>query len=424
MAVRRPHGRRTVGSSSPTGSIAPTRSMLDLLRHERRARRLLLAHAQSTLGSGAASVALLVLAYARFHSPLAVSALLLCDLGPAMALGAVVGALADRWPRRGLLIAGDLLRAGAFVGLALSGSLPAMVAFALMGGIGLALFHPTVMASLPSLVSPQRLPAATGLYGALREAGYAIGPAVAALAFLVTGASGVLIANAVTFAISAAFIATVPCGRAPLTRKPSVRRALREGAGALRAVPAARTVVISSTAFVCFLGTVNVGELLLVRGALGGSRAEYAIVVAVMGTGITVGSVLAGRVSRPSTRVYLTGLALCATGMTLCAVAPVYALVVAAVAALGLGNGLALVSENVLLQRLIPEEFAGRVFGIKNSLISWSFAVAFFTAGALGSAFGARVLYAVAATGCLAVWATARAALATSPAAVPAPATS
>jgi len=110
--------------------------------------------------------------------------------------------------------------------------------------------------------------------------------------------------------------------------------------------------------------------------------------------------------------------------MTLCAVAPVYALVVAAVAALGLGNGLALVSENVLLQRLIPEEFAGRVFGIKNSLISWSFAVAFFTAGALGSAFGARVLYAVAATGCLAVWATARAALATSPAAVPAPATS
>ena len=58
------------------------------------------------------------------------------------------------------------------------------------------------------------------------------------------------------------------------------------------------------------------------------------------------------------------------------------------------------------------KEFAGRVFGIKNSLISWAFAAAFFTAGAIGSTLGARALYGVAAFGCLAVWATARRTLA------------
>src|SRR2546421_11229182 len=105
--------------------------MLDLIRHEPRARRLLLAHAQSTLGSGAGSVALLVLVYARFHSPVAVAAILLCDFAPAMALGAVVGVLADRWPRRRLLIAGDLLRAVAFLGLAMAGPLPPMLALGL-----------------------------------------------------------------------------------------------------------------------------------------------------------------------------------------------------------------------------------------------------------------------------------------------------
>src|SRR4051794_28180211 len=296
--------------------------MRDLIRHEPRARRLLLAHAQSALGSGAASVALLVLAYARFHSPFAVSAMLLCDLGPAMALGALVGALADRWPRRALLVTGDLLRAGAFVGLALVGSFPAMIALALAGGLGQALFHPTVMATLPGLVSKERLPAATGLYGALREAGFAIGPGLAAIAFLVSDARGLLLANAATFVLSAALIATIPCGRAALKRKPSLRHAMRDGSDALRAVPAARTVVLSSTALVCFLGMVSVGELLLVRTTLHGSSAQYAIVVAAMGAGITLGSLLAARASNTPLRGYLFGLGLCAASMAACALAP------------------------------------------------------------------------------------------------------
>jgi MFS family permease len=169
--------------------------------------------------------------------------------------------------------------------------------------------------------------------------------------------------------------------------------------------------VLSSTAFVCFLGMVNVGELLLVREALGGSGTQYAIVVAVMGAGITVGTVLAGRVPRPPVRVYLAGLALCAGAMIVCALAPAYWVVVAAVAGLGVGNGVALVSENIFLQQVIPDEFRGRVFGIKNSLVSWAFAVAFVSAGALGSALGARALYGVAAAGCLLAWASARARL-------------
>jgi MFS family permease len=399
-----------------------TTTMLDLIRNEPRARRLLLAHAQSALGSGAGSVALLVVTWARFHSALAISVILLCDLAPAMGLGAVVGAAADRWPRRRLLVAGDLLRVFAFVGLALTGSFPLMVALALTSGVGQALFHPTVMATLPSLVSSERLPVATGLYGALREAGFALGPVIAAVAFVVTGADGVLLANAATFALSAALIVTIPCGRAALDRKISLRKALRDGRGALRAVPAARTVVLSSTAFVCFLGTVNVGELLLVRNTLGGTGTQYAIVVAVMGAGIVTGSLLAGRVSRPPIQAYLVGLGLCATGMAACAVAPVYAVALPGVAALGLGNGLALVSENVLLQRVIPAEFAGRVFGLKNSLVSWSFACAFLTAGAIGSALGARALYTLAAVGCLGVFVTARSRLAGAATVAPVPA--
>src|SRR4051794_22918375 len=106
------------------------KQLRDLVSAEPGARRLLLAHAQSSLGTGAAYVALLVIAYERFHSPLAVSAILLCEFVPSILLGAVLGALADRVPRRTILVAADVLRAFAFLGLVLVDSFAATVLFA------------------------------------------------------------------------------------------------------------------------------------------------------------------------------------------------------------------------------------------------------------------------------------------------------
>ena len=70
------------------------KNLRELFTHERAARPLLIAHVQSSLGSGAAYVALLLIAYERFHSALAVSAILLCEFVPMLLLGAVMGAAA------------------------------------------------------------------------------------------------------------------------------------------------------------------------------------------------------------------------------------------------------------------------------------------------------------------------------------------
>jgi MFS family permease len=394
----------------------------DLIAAEPAARRLLVAQVQSALGTGAAYVALLVIAFERFDSPLAVSAILLCELLPVLLLGAVLGALADRWPRRAILVSADVLRAGAFLGLALVDSFAATVAFAALAGIGQAAFNPAVMASLPSLVSKERLPTLTGVYGAVQEIGYTAGPVLAAGAFLVVGATGVLFANAVSFALSALLLSTLALGRTvadtadagePAAAKPSLLASVADGARALRQNRAAFTVVLSSTAFVCFLGVVNVAELLLVRTSLDAGPAAYAFVVAVMGSGITIGSVFAGRGGDPAAgrRQYLGGIALCAAGMAGCALATSVPMALVAFLVLGLGNGLALVSENVLLQQVVPDEIKGRVFGMKGSMISGAFLVAYFGGGLLLAATGPRTMFLVIAIGSLLVWAAARSAL-------------
>jgi hypothetical protein len=75
---------------------APFTPTVELLRREPRVRGFFAAHAQSSLGNGAAYVALLVLAYDRLHSPWAITLVLLADMGAPMILGPFCGAAADR----------------------------------------------------------------------------------------------------------------------------------------------------------------------------------------------------------------------------------------------------------------------------------------------------------------------------------------
>jgi MFS family permease len=100
-----------------------------------------------------------------------------------------------------------------------------------------------------------------------------------------------------------------------------------------------------------------------------------------------------------------------ATGFVACGLAPTFAAAVPAFALAGVGNGLVLVYERLLIQTTVPDRLMARVFGVKDGLTAWAFAVAFVAAGGLVEAFGARALIVAAGVGGLVVWAAARIAL-------------
>jgi hypothetical protein len=70
---------------------------------------------------------------------------------------------------------------------------------------------------------------------------------------------------------------------------------------------------------------------------------------------------------------------------------------------MGVGNGVVLSHEGVLMQTVVPDHLLGRFFGIKNSVVSWCFAGAFLSGGALTAAIGPRALFVVAGMSTLAV---------------------
>jgi MFS family permease len=387
------------------------RAILDLIRHEPRARRFFIALAQSALGTGAALVALLVLALERFDSPWAIGLILLADVIPGMLLGPLFGALADRWSRRGCVVLADVVRIAAFAGLVVVDGFGATLAFALLAGLGTALFQPASLAALPGLVERARLAAATSLYGALTDVGFVAGPAVAGALMLAGGPELVLAINAVTFAISALLLLSIRFREVgpvagPEASRTSLVRDVREGFRAAARIPGLTALLLASTAALFCGGLFNVAELILATDELGASESGFSVLVAIYGLGFVGGSVAGARGGAVPLlrRRYLAGLLLAGIGTAASGLAPTAVVAAICFVGAGYGAGLLLVHERLLIQALVPDVLSGRIFGMRDALTAWSWAIAFVAGPLLLTAIGTRTTVVLAGIAALAVW--------------------
>lgn len=385
------------------------RQVIELLRTESRARLFFSALAQSAIGNGAGYVALLLIAYERYESAWAISLVLLADFMPAMLLGPVFGAAADRWSRRGCMVVSDGVRAVAFVGIAMVDSYAATVAFALLAGVGTGLFTPAALAALPSVTEPKRAPAATALYGVTTDIGFTVGPALAAIGLLFVSPVEITLINGITFAISALILLRLPFGavaaavEAPAAGGLQLLREAREGLKVLGGVPGARAVIAGSSVALLFGGLFNVAELPFARTELAVGGAAFSMLVTSFGVGFIVGSVSGsqGGSDQRLRQRFILGLALDGVGVLACAAAPSLTVALLAFALAGLGNGMYLVHERVFLQQTVPDRFLARAYGVKDALASWGFGVAFLTAGGLLSLTDPRTVFWIAGGGAL-----------------------
>ena len=206
------------------------RRQLELFGRSRSFGLVFLAAFGSGLGTWLAFVALTVDVYDRTGSGAWVSALLIADFLPTVAIGLLLGPLVDRLSRKELMIASDLVRFGVFCALPFAGSAGAIVALAAVAGFATGFFRPALYAGLPNLVWEDDLPRANSLLQTIENVTTTAGPL----------AGGVLVAagspdvaywfNAVTFLTSAALIARVP--------RPALQAASALGRGHWRDVAA------------------------------------------------------------------------------------------------------------------------------------------------------------------------------------------
>ena len=266
----------------------------------------------------------------------------------------------------------------------------ALVLLALAAGVGTALLRPATCALLPSIVHPTRLTSANGLFGAVREIGQLIGPAVA---------GAVLLLAAPELVLGAQRHHLRRLGALP---DPAARPPARPGAGGRDEVagptnvlgvlrdPLVRSLILTSGGVMLVAGATNVAELVLARDQLHGGGTGFALLVSAFGCGMLAGSLLGPRDDLALRGRYLAAIAALGLGLLGTAAAPVLPIAMLAFAVAGIGNGLFLVTVRVLMQKLIPEQAHGRAFGLLDAIDSWGFGAAIVAGGALAASVGGR----------------------------------
>ena len=334
------------------------------------ARALIGASAASQIGNWLYNAALLGYVYSATHSAGWVGAATICRLLPYVLLGPFGGAVADRYSRRTVLLAGDavriLLMAAIAATVASAGPVALVIALTAVASAAGCAERPAAMALLPRLVGEVRLGPANALLHTVQDLGVLIGPAIGAILLAVAPAWIAFLANGATFAVSAVLIWTMRPDPPPAGgHTPGVAQ-LAGGLQSVRTTAYALWLVVIVAMAEFTYGAQTVQLVVYARESLGLGSGGYGVLLTAAGAGGLVSALVNGRLStsrRVSLIVVVAGSLACATQL---AYAGVQVLTIALVVTV-IGNA-GLVSCEVVgetaLARIVPREALGRVIGI------------------------------------------------------------
>ena len=293
---------------------------------------------------------------------------------PLVVLSPIGGSLADRFPRRPLLLVVQTVQAAQAVTLWItwmSGvrSFWLLFALALIGGMTAALTAPVWQAFLPSLVPRRDLQNAVMLNSTQFNVAKAMGPVLAGILLVNTaGAGWCFLFNALSFGFVIVVLLTIRRGDAlhAEARRASFWRDFVEGARYVRREPALRTA-IGISGFMAFVGQPVVPLLPVVALEMfDASALQFGVLAGSFGVGAIVGAVLTGWLDgrRVPSGILAIGSTVYAISIVALGISPGFAFGMVAVAAVGAGFLTVIATNNSAIQHLSTDQMRGRVVGI------------------------------------------------------------
>jgi predicted MFS family arabinose efflux permease len=280
------------------------------------------------------------------------------------------GLLADRFSRRRLMASAEALRAGALLAILIALwlgvlNLPLLALLGFVAVCGTVVYSVATPSLVPSLVSPQALPAANARIELARTVAFASGPALGGMLVGWIGAG-----PAFGFAAALSIVAVVllagifePARQAIARRHPL--QEIKEGAAFVFRHPLLRPVFVTQFIFnVAWFVVLAVFVPYAVRH-LGLSAAGVGTTLAMYGVGMVVGALFATRIMRrlPFGMGPVTGFVASAV-IALTTVFPTPLLAGLGFFLLGAGPILWVISTTTLRQSVTPPRLLGRVSAI------------------------------------------------------------
>jgi MFS family permease len=342
----------------------------------------------SQLGSQAFAIAMMFWLKHATGSASMMGMVMMASMLPMVVLAPIGGTVADRFSRRRIIIASDLISGVGVVSFAAAMFLrPDATAFlvtwlfvvALAGGVVRAFFTPAISAAIPSIVPPQRVASANSLNEGSSQVSMLIGQALGGLLFRLLGAPVLFLIDGITYLVSAVSEMFIEIPQALLEEGMRWREAgrkvfsdLRDGLAHIRSQRGMPDLMAGAAVFNFFAMPFFVLLPFFVEDELGATPDWFGYLLAGMGAGGILGYVLAGSL-RVSGHLRSALMIACLVGMALGMGA--FGLVQSATAALALMLGVGVfqgffqVGAITLLQLSTPESLRGRVFGVLHTLV-------------------------------------------------------
>jgi MFS family permease len=334
----------------------------------------------SSFGNNVHSIALPFQLLALGATPLQLGIAVAINTATTVAFLLIGGAIADRLPRRTLIIASDLVGGCVVAVVALlsaAGQLRIEHVYVASVALGAAdaFLRPAYNAIIADLVPGDILRAGNAARLLGRSLARIAGPTVGGLAVALGGPALAFGINALTFFFSFATLMFANPSRRALSSSASLVRDVREGFGYVFSV---RWLWTTTAYFmlvnVAYAGQSGVMTPLLVRDVLGGDAETFGLLMSAYGVGTILASVVIAQLAirRPGRLMFafevLAGVAVLAIGLM-----PILPAVVVFIALTGVGLASSTVIWEAMLQRHVPEQMLGRVSSIDllgNSLIN------------------------------------------------------
>jgi MFS family permease len=309
----------------------------------------------------------------------------------------VVGGLAHRLPRKGLLIALDLARAAVVLCLPLVTEVWQVFVLIFVLSACSAGFTPTFQATIPDVLDEPHYTRALSLSRLAYDLESLLSPTLAGFALLLVSYNALFALNAVAFLASAGLVLSVALPRpAPAERGQGTWANIRFGVHAYLATPRLRAVLALSAAVAAAGAMVIINTVVYVRAEHGGSASDLALALAASGAGSMVVALLLPRLldriaERP---VMLSGVVLLLIGLLAGLLDPGIRWLLPIWFVLGCGMSLVQTPIGRVLRRSCRDSDRPALFAAQFALSHFCWLFAYPLAGALGAAFGTGAAFA------------------------------
>ncbi|MFS8099640.1 MFS transporter [Lentzea alba] len=370
--------------------------MLTVLRENGPLRVLSTARVVSVLGDMLSLVVLMLHVESVAGKAIAVAALLLVgDFAPSL-LSPFTGVISDRFDRRTVMIVCEVAQGVLLAVIALT--LPPLPVLLLLVGVRAVIgqiFLPASRAAVPSLVPDKDLAPANTVLGFGSNSAEVLGPLLAAALIPLVGLRGALLVDAVSFGLSALLLLKLPRLRGPAEFGDSLFTDVKAGLGEIWGNRALRVIFLGFCGVVACTAIDDVAIVMLTKDVFRASDSAVGVLLASVGIGLLAGYALLAKGSARASMIVLlvVGFVLSSAGNLLTGLASGVAMAFALQAVRGLGIAAMDVAHSTLIQRLVPGDRTGRVFGNFYGGIGVAAAVSYIGGGLLLDAVGPELTF-------------------------------